>query len=113
MSADPDRTPHPRSAVDEALASLLDGPFDKVSITMPAALRARIAIRAVDSNFSAYVAEILAREERRLALIDFLDEMDELHGPPSAEAVAEADRRWEEMWQQHESSAVASSTPQR
>ncbi len=44
---------------------------------MPAALKARIAARVADTNFSAYVSEVLAREERRLALIDFLDYMDD------------------------------------
>jgi len=59
---------------------------------MPAALKARIAARVADTNFSAYVSEVLAREERRLALIDFLDYMDDLYGPPTDEEMAEADR---------------------
>ena len=79
---------------------------------MPAALKARIAARAADTNFSAYVSEVLAREERRLALIDFLDYMDDLYGPPTDEEMAEADRRWEDMWERHESRAASSSTPQ-
>ena len=100
------------SAVEDALVDLLAGPFDKVSVTMPAALKARIAARVADTNFSAYVSEVLAREERRLALIDFLDYMDDLYGPPTDEEMAEADRRWEEMWERHESRAASSSTPQ-
>jgi len=82
----------PDSAVEDAFVNLLAGPFDKVSITMPAALKARIAARAADTNFSAYVSEVLAREERRLALIDFLDYMDDLYGPPSAEDEARLDK---------------------
>ena len=66
-------TPEQMSYAEKALANLLAGPFDKVSITMPAALRERIAARAVDMNFSAYVTEVLAREERRRSLVDFLD----------------------------------------
>jgi len=101
------------SDVEQALVDLLGAPFDKVSITLPSALRARVAARAETSSFSSYVAEVLAREERRLALIAYLDEMDEFHGPPTADERVEADRRWEEMWGQHESSAVSSSTPAR
>jgi len=59
---------------------------------MPAALKTRIAARAADTNFSAYVSEVLAREERRLALIDFRDYMDDLYGPPTDEEMAEAGR---------------------
>lgn len=103
--------PDEPSAVEAVTADLVSAPFDKVSITMPAALKARIAERAVGTNFSAYVTEVLAREERRLALIDFLDYMDELYGPPSDEQMAEADRRWEEMWERHESRATSSSMP--
>jgi len=94
--------------VEFALTDLLAGPFDKVSITIPASLKARVAARASDTNFSSYVSEVLAREERRRALIDFLDYMDEKYGPPSEEQLAEADRRWEEMWQRHESSEASS-----
>lgn len=96
------------SFTEQALANLLTGPFDKVSITIPAALKARIAARAIDMNFSAYVTEVLEREERRRSLLDFLDYMDELHGPPSKEQIAEADRRWEEMWEGYESSEASS-----
>jgi hypothetical protein len=96
------------SAVEHALIDLLAGPFDKVSITIPASLTAKVAARASDTNFSSYVSEVLAREERRRALIDFLDYMDEKYGPPSEEQLAEADRRWEEMWQRHESSEASS-----
>ena len=113
MTADPERTTPSDSVVERALADLLSGPFDKVSITMPAALKARIAERAVDTNVAAYVSEVLAREERRLALVDFLEEMDAMHGLPSSQAVAEADRRWEEMWTHHESSEASSLTPPR
>jgi hypothetical protein len=91
-----------KSVVEDALANLLGAPFDKVSITMPAALKARIAARAADTNFSAYVSEVLAREERRLALIDFLDYMDDLYGPPSAEDEARLDQKLEAMWAKYE-----------
>lgn len=101
-------TEEQRSFAEQALANLLTGPFDKVSITMPAALKQRIAARAVDMNFSAYVTEVLEQEERRRSLIDFLDYMDELHGPPSEDEIAEADRRWEEMWEKYESSEASS-----
>lgn len=104
--------PQRDSDLEASLANLLEGPFDKVSVTMPSALRARIAAQAVDTNFSAYVSQILAREVRRLALVDFLDEMETIHGPTSAQDLAEADRRWEEMWSRHDSSAASSSTPQ-
>lgn len=105
-----DSKPDASSHIESALTDLLAGPFDKVSITMPATLKSRIANRVAQSpdvNFSSYVAEILAREERRLALVDFLDYMDELYGSPSQEELDEADRRWEEMWAKHESSEVS------
>lgn len=107
--------PDDRSAVEAVTADLVSAPFDKVSITMPAALKARIAERAVDTNFSAYVTEVLAREERRLALIDFLDYMDELYGPPTEEDMARTDRKLEEMWQRYDAylSTQRSSTHQR
>lgn len=111
MSGESAPLPGDRSPVEAINADLVSAPFDKVSITMPAALKARIAERAVDTNFSAYVTEVLAREERRLALIEFLESMDELYGPPSDEQVAEADRRWEDMWERHESRATSSSMP--
>ncbi len=90
------------SAVEHALIDLLAGPFDKVSITIPASLRAKVAARASDTNFSSYVSEILAREERRRALIDFLDYMDEKYGPPSDEDMARVDKKLEAMWQKYE-----------
>jgi hypothetical protein len=96
------------SVVEEALADLLAGPFDKVSITIPTGLRARVAERASQSNFSSYVTDILAQEEKRIALIEFLDQLDEEFGPPSAEQLATTDLRWEEMWQRYESSTALS-----
>jgi len=69
---------------------------------MPAALRERIAARAVDMNFSAYVTEVLEREERRRSLVDFLDYMDELYGPPTDEEMARTDKKIEEMWARYE-----------
>lgn len=91
-----------RSFAEKALANLLTGPYDKVSITMPSALRERIAARAVDMNFSQYVTEVLEREERRRALVDFLDYMDELYGPPTDEEMARTDRKIEEMWERYD-----------
>jgi hypothetical protein len=79
-----------------------------VSITIPTGLRARVAERASQSNFSSYVTDILAQEEKRIALIEFLDQLDEEFGPPSAEQLATADLRWEEMWQRYESSTALS-----
>lgn len=95
-------TPEQESFAEKALANLLAGPFDKVSITMPAALRERIAARAVDMNFSAYVSDVLAREERRRSLVDFLDYMDELYGPPSTAEMAKTDKKIEDMWARYE-----------
>ena len=91
-----------QSFAEQALANLLTGPFDKVSITRPAALKQRIAARAVDMNFSAYVTEVLEREERRRSLVDFLDYMDELYGPPTDEEMARTDKKIEEMWARYE-----------
>jgi hypothetical protein len=115
----PDPAAHPTptsSLLENALADLLAAPFDKVSITIPAALKSRIAMRlakSADSNFSSYVTEVLAREERRRALVDFLDYMDDLYGPPSEEDMADIDRRLEEMWEKYEAyqSAQSSSMP--
>lgn len=104
---EPDDPRDAASVIENSLVDLLAGPFDKVSITMPAALKARIAERSVDTNFSAYVTEVLAREERRLALIDFLDYMDELYGPPTDEQMAETDRRLEAMWARHDAALSA------
>jgi succinate dehydrogenase/fumarate reductase flavoprotein subunit len=95
-------TPEQESFAEQALANLLEGPYDKVSITMPSALRERIAARAVDKNFSAYVTEVLEREERRRSLKDFLDYMDELYGPPTEEEMAKTDKEIEEMWARYE-----------
>ena len=95
-------TEEQKSFAEQALANLLTGPFDKVSITMPAALKRRIAARAVDMNFSAYVTEVLEREERRRSLVDFLDYMDELYGPPTDEEMARTDKKIEEMWARYE-----------
>lgn len=95
-------TPEQESFAEKALANLLEGPYDKVSITMPKALRERIAARAVDMNFSAYVTEVLEREERRRSLKDFLDYMDELYGPPTEEEMAKTDKKIEEMWARYE-----------
>ena len=110
--ADPSTHPDPVSnPIESALADLLAAPFDKVSITMPTALKSRITHRVAqspDANFSSYVTEVLAREERRRALVEFLDYMDDLYGPPSAEDIAEADRRWEKMWEKYESLEVSS-----
>ena len=90
------------SPVEFALTDLLAGPDDKVSITIRAALKAKVAARASDTNFSSYVSEVLAREERRRALIDFLDYMDEKYGPPSEEDMAKVDKKLEAMWQKYE-----------
>jgi len=90
------------SPVEFALTDLLAGPFDKVSITIPASLKAKVAARASDTNFSSYVSEVLARDERRRALIDFLDYMDDKYGPPSAEDMAKVDKKLEAMWQKYE-----------
>lgn len=95
-------SPEQESFAEKALANLLEGPYDKVSITMPKALRERIAARAVDMNFSAYVTEVLEREERRRSLKDFLDYMDELYGPPTEEEMARTDKKIEEMWERYE-----------
>lgn len=95
-------TEEQKSFAEQALANLLTGPFDKVSITMPAALKQRIAARAVDMNFSAYVTEVLEREERRRSLVDFLDYMDELYGPPSEELMERVDKKIEAMWARYE-----------
>lgn len=90
------------SEAERALTDLLAAPFDKVSITMPSALKARVAQRSAHTTFSAYVTEVLAREERRQALIDFLDHMDDVYGPPSAENEARIDRKLEEMWAKYD-----------
>lgn len=95
-------TEEQESFAEKALANLLTGPYDKVSITIPSALRERIAARAVDMNFSQYVTEVLEREERRRALIDFLDYMDELYGPPSEELMEKVDRKIEAMWEKYD-----------
>jgi len=94
--------------LEESLGDLLDGPYDKVSVTIPSQLGARVAQRASRSHFSSYVTDVLAQEEKRLALIEFLDQLDEEYGPPTAEQLAKADLRWEEMWQRYESSEVSS-----
>ena len=103
------------SVLEDTCIDLLAGPFDKVSITIPSALRACIAERADERGLSAYVAEVLAREERRLRLIEFLDAMDEEFGPPTDEEMARTQRQLEDMWARFDtrSSAQRSSTPAR
>jgi len=96
--------------VEHTPIDLLTGPHDKVSITMPKALRARIAARAANTNFSSYIADVLAREERRLALIDYLDYMDQSYGPPTDEEMAETDRRLEAMWARNADDSCAQSS---
>lgn len=93
-------SPQDISLVEQALAGLLSGPYAKVSITIPQTLRDRLADRADDRGFSALVTDILAREERRMALRDFLDEMDEAYGPVTSEQLASAREGLEEMWQE-------------
>ncbi len=51
-----------RSVVEDSLADLLGGPFDKVSVTIPAGLRARVAERASNSNFSSYARTCLHKK---------------------------------------------------
>jgi len=109
MSTDSDE-PIFEEFVEHTPLDLLAGPHDKVSITMPKALRARVSVRAADTNFSSYIADVLAREERRLALVDYLDSMDELHGSPTDEEMAETDRRMEAMWQKYEAYLFAQSS---
>jgi hypothetical protein len=103
MSADPDE-PTFEEFVEHTPIDLLAGPHDKVSITMPKALRTRIAARASDTNFSSYVAEILAREERRQLALEFFSELDAEFGPPSPALDAWADTALEELWAQSQRS---------
>jgi hypothetical protein len=111
VSAEPTEPPL-GEPVEHTPIDLLAGPHDKVSITMPAALKARVAEAAAarGTNFSSYIAEVLAREDRRLALIDFLDHMDEHYGPPTDDDMAETDRRLEAMWARYEAYLSARSS---
>ena len=104
----PQNLPADASAIEESFGDLLDGPFDKVSVTIPSRLRARVAQRASQTNFSSYVTDVLAKEEKRLALIELLDQLDKEYGAPTTQQKALADLRWEEMWQRYESSEVSS-----
>ena len=47
---------------------------------------------------------------RRQALIGYLDYLDTQYGPPSDEVQAEANRRWDEMWDQRDERAASPST---
>ena len=99
MSAAPD-DPTYGEAVEHTPIDLLAGPHDKVSITMPKALRARIAARAADTNFSSYVAEILAREERRQLALKFFSELDVEFGEAPSDLDSWVDTALEELWAQ-------------
>jgi len=97
------------SVVEDALADLLAGPFDKVSITIPAGLRARVSGACFTIKLFPHTSPTyLPKKRKEFALIEFLDQLDEEFGPPSAEQLATADLRWEEMWQRYESSTALS-----
>jgi hypothetical protein len=101
MTAEPSEPPL-GEPVEHTPIDLLAGPHDKVSITMPAALKARVAeaASAQGTNFSSYVADVLAREERRLLALEFFAAMDAEFGSPPSELDAWVDKALEGLWAQ-------------
>lgn len=70
------------------------GSVTKVSVTLPTELLDEIRGRVGTGNLSRHVADVLAEDERRLALRDYLDEAEATSGPLPAEAIEEVRRRW-------------------
>jgi hypothetical protein len=69
--------------------------YTKVSLTLPSELLARLREEAGPGHLSSFVADILARDERRRALRQYVDAMRAEHGPAFDEKVQEVLRRWD------------------
>lgn len=83
---------------DSVRLDLLSGPRETITLNLPRALTLRLTARASEHGLSDFIAGVLAREERRLLLREWLDDMDGLHGSPTPAESADTDRRIEEMW---------------
>jgi hypothetical protein len=70
------------------------GVHKKVSVTLPADLLDQIRDRVGPGNLSRHLADVLAEDERRVALRSWLDQMEAEHGPIPDEAIEEVRRRW-------------------
>ncbi len=65
-----------------------------MSITLPAAQVTRIKERVGPRGFSAYVWEVLEREARREALLEWLAEIERQHGPIPDEVLERVRKEW-------------------
>jgi hypothetical protein len=68
--------------------------YKKVSVTLPADLLDEIRERVGPGNLSRYLTEAAEQKRRHEALGEWLDRMEDEHGPIPEEALAEAQRRW-------------------
>lgn len=68
--------------------------YQKVSITVPEPLLEQVRQRVGERGLSHYVARALEHEERRVALDEWLSDMDREHGPVPHEVMEEVRREW-------------------
>lgn len=71
-----------------------DPRYQKVSITLPAPLLEQVRQRVGTRGLSRFVTVALEREERRIALSEWLADMDDRHGPVPAAVMEEVRREW-------------------
>ena len=71
-----------------------EGRYVKTSISLPAETLAHARERAGERGLSAYVAEMLEREERRFALRKYLAEAEAEFGPIPEDVLEEVRQVW-------------------
>ena len=69
-------------------------PVEKVSLSIDAEVLEAARAGAGEKGLSAYVSDILKREQQRARLRALLDEQDRKYGPISAEEIEEARKLW-------------------
>ena len=69
---------------------------EKVSLSIDAKALAEARRLAGARGLSAFVSDALERHLQSRRIKELLDEIDEEHGPPPPEIVAEIDRKWQQ-----------------
>ena len=82
------------SSTSEARHPNRDGPFQQLSITVPTDVLSQVRARVGPRGVSAFLTRAAQRELHRDALGQWLAQMDEEHGPVSAELEAQVHRTW-------------------
>jgi post-segregation antitoxin (ccd killing protein) len=67
---------------------------EKLSVTVPEGLAAQVRERAGRGNVSAYVTHALLRELEHDRLGDLVAELEQVHGPVTADELAAARSEW-------------------